>query len=301
MADFRLTRDLNALGYTNAELTRLVRRGDLVRVRRGAYADAGGEVGRRTAHRRLVEACLAQAGPGAVVSHHSAAVLRGLPLWPDRLGQVHLTRDRRGQSTSRAGLHVHGVPLPGSDVGLVDGLPVTTLARTVVDVACTLPLHEAVAIGDAALRQGLMRSELIEVMDRAAGRRRIAAARRTIAFLDARSESAGESVSRVRFHEWGLPAPEPQLEIFDGAALVARVDFAWPALGVVGEFDGREKYGRLRKRGQSVEDAVVAEKRREDAVRALDWGMTRWVWAELYRRDVLQPRLERALAAGRRR
>lgn len=298
MTDIRSSRELSALGYTHAEVTRLVRRGELARVRRGAYVSTTAEVDRRTAHRRLVEASLAQAAPDSTASHHSAAVLHGLPLWPDRLAQVHLTRDRAGQSTNRPGLHVHGLPLPEPEVVLVGGLRTTVLARTVLDVACTLPLHEAVAIGDAALRQGLDRVELAEALDRAAGRRGIAAARRAIAFLDARSESAGESVSRVRFHQWGLPAPEPQLPIWDGSTLVARVDFGWPELGVVGEFDGREKYGRLLKPDQSAQDAVFAEKRREDAVRQLDWGVVRWIWVELFRRDVLQPRLEKALFRG---
>ena len=60
------------------------------------------------------------------------------------------------------------------------------------------------------------------------------------------------------------------------------------------EFDGRIKYGRLLKPGQDAGDAVRAEKRREDAIRDEDWGVVRWVWADLARPDQLAGRVRRA-------
>jgi hypothetical protein len=97
-------------------------------------------------------------------------------------------------------------------------------------------------------------------------------ARRAIALLDPRSESPGESVSRVRLHQEGLPAPELQQDRYDeDGRIVARVDFYWEKQRTIGEFDGKIKYGRLLKRGQSIEDVVFAEKVREDALRDLGW------------------------------
>jgi hypothetical protein len=111
---------------------------------------------------------------------------------------------------------------------LINNLPVTSRARTVLDLARILPMTQAVAAGDRALALGLTRQELdygLLNMERWPG---IRAARRVVDFLDKRSESAGESTSRVRLMEEGLPRPELQQEIFgpDGR-LVARVDFSW--------------------------------------------------------------------------
>jgi hypothetical protein len=75
----------------------------------------------------------------------------------------------------------------------------------------------------------------------------------------------------------GLPPPVPQWEVTDdGGPLVGRVDFGWPELRTVGEFDGRQKYGRLLRDGQSAADAVYDEKLREDALRAEGLSVVRW-------------------------
>jgi hypothetical protein len=127
----------------------------------------------------------------------------------------------------------------------------------------------------------------------------IRAARRVVEFLDVRSESPGESASRVRLMEEGLPPPELQHEIFgpDGR-LIARVDFYWKEQKTVGEFDGKIKYGRLLKPGQRIEDLIFDEKLREDAVRDLDLQVVRWIWPDLYRAGVIRDRVLRAFARG---
>jgi hypothetical protein len=110
-------------------------------------------------------------------------------------------------------------------------------------------------------------------------------------------KAPGESVSRVRLHQDGLPAPEPQQDIYDeDGRLVARVDFFWEEQRTIGEFDGKIKYGRLLKPGQSIEDVVFAEKVREDALRDLGWQIVRWLWADLYRPGVIRDRVLRAFA-----
>jgi hypothetical protein len=117
-----------------------------------------------------------------------------------------------------------------------------------------------------------------------------------IDFLDARSESVGESVSRVRMHQDGIPAPDLQHEILGPhGEVIARVDFYWREQRLAGEFDGKVKYGRLLKPGQSIEDVLFDEKVREDRIRDEDHGVTRWIWPDLYRRWALRDRLLRAL------
>jgi hypothetical protein len=192
---------------------------------------------------------------------------------------------------------VHGALLDVHEIVLIDNMPVTSLARTVLDLARTWPMTQAVAAGDRALTLGLTGAELdvgLIAMKRWPG---VRAARRVVEFLDVRSESVGESMSRVRLMEEGLPAPKSQREIYgpDGKP-IARVDFFWEEHQTVGEFDGKIKYGRLLKPGQRIEDVIFEEKLREDAVRDLGLQVVRWIWPDFYRVGVLRERVLRAFA-----
>ncbi|MFE9578035.1 hypothetical protein ACFYO1_16730 [Nocardia sp. NPDC006044] len=157
-------------------------------------------------------------------------------------------------------------------------------ARTVVDLARTLPFEEAVVVGDAAMREyRLGTTDLLEFLDYWPRRPGAAKARRAIMFMDARSESPGESRSRVRMHVAGLPAPKLQHVVTDTQSnFLARVDFALPELGIIGEFDGRAKYGRLLRPGTTPAQAVYEEKLREDALRAQNLQVLRWTWPDLH-------------------
>lgn len=76
----------------------------------------------------------------------------------------------------------------------------------------------------------------------------------------------------------------PQYEVWEAGWLIGRVDFAWPSHGVFLEFDGKEKYTKYLRQGESVVDAVLREKRREAEIcRATGWRCVRIVWADLYR------------------
>jgi hypothetical protein len=294
MDQIHMTRALLDQGYDYSDLRRLERRGELFRVRRGAYAreDKPDQLVEER-HLRLVLSTAPQLREGAVFSHGSAAVLHGLPVWPTAVSRVHVTRNRRGGGVKRSVVQVHGTPIT-----LIDNMPVTSLRRTVLDLARTVPMTQAVAAGDRALALGLTRPDLdagLLSMERWPG---VRAARRAVEFLDVRSESVGESVSRVRLVEEGLPRPEPQRELFgpDGQ-LIARVDFYWEEHQTVGEFDGKIKYGRLLRPGQQrIEDVIFDEKVREDAVRDLGLQVVRWGWSDLYRAGVLRERVLRAFA-----
>jgi hypothetical protein len=298
MDDILLTRSLRAQGYDAHEISRMRRRGELVTLRRGAYArDRPDDQTAERAHRELIMATVPQLETGAVISHASAAVLHGLPTWTSAIDRVHVTRDRSGGGRRRSIVHVNGAPLRPQDLAVIDGVPVTSLIRTVLDLARSLPMDQAVAAGDRALAVGLDRSELqrgLLNMEYWPGVRR---ARRTVQFLDGRSESAGESVSRVRFAEDGIPQPDLQREVLgpDGHVM-ARVDFLWDEQKTIGEFDGKAKYRQLLKPGQSSDTVIFDEKVREDALRDLGWQVVRWLWRDLYRKGVLRERLERAFA-----
>jgi hypothetical protein len=245
----------------------------------------------------LIFATAPQLHDGAVLSHTSAGVLHGLPIWPAALDRVHVTRNRNSGGKRRSIVHVHTAPLPDDHVTAIDGVPVTSLVRTVLDLCRTLPIEQAVAAGDHALAYGLVREVLEDQLANMARWPGIRQARRAVELVDPRSESAGESASRVRLHQDGLPAPELQQDIFDGEGkFVARVDFSWKEQATVGEFDGKIKYSRLLKPGLPIEEVLFEEKRREDALRDLGWQIVRWLWADIYRPGVIRDRLLRAFA-----
>lgn len=301
-----LTRELSRRGFAPNEVRRLTSVGELSRVRRGAYVaafpvteplDPFTERIRR--HRLEILGTVAQLHPRALVSHGSAAVLHALPIFPAAVERVHITRDRSGGGVRRAIVQVHGSPLAPTDANLIDDIPTTSLARTVVDLARTLPYEQAVAIGDQALRAGLDPAALADALEWSRRWRGAPGARRAAGFFDARSESVGESFSRVGFDRDGLPRPELQLEVYDEhGRFVGRTDFGWPALHTLGEFDGREKYLRRRREAETVTDYLIREKTREDALRSLGWEVVRWMWADLSRPGLIADRLRRAFARG---
>jgi hypothetical protein len=239
--------------------------------------------------------------PDAVVSHLSAAVLHGLPVWTDALAHVQITRPGVGAGKRRGYLHLHIAALDPAEVTQLGGIAVTSLARTVADLGRTVPFEQAVTAGDAALRAGLAPANLTAALNCARGRCGVGAARRMAQFLDGRSESPGESLSRVVLHRLGMPTPTLQYDVFDEAGfLVGRSDFCWEAARTLGEFDGKVKYGPLVKPGETAADVVYREKRREDALRDQGWQVVRWSWADLKHEQQLAERLHRAFRRGQR-
>jgi hypothetical protein len=159
-----------------------------------------------------------------------------------RLDRAHVTFARRSGGRRDDRLYVHTAPLEPDDVVVIDGVRVTSAARAVVDIARTAAFAPAVAVADAALRLGVRHVERLEstgltepgvpgadldaALRRAAGLPGVPDARRVVAFADARSESVGESRSRVAIALAGLPPPQLQWPVTLGST--AYTDFAWP-------------------------------------------------------------------------
>lgn len=279
-------------GFREDEIDRMLRSGRLTAVRRGVYRrtenrDSTAEED----HALRTRAAAPALSPDAVFGHVTAAVLLGLPLWNVSLRRLHVVRDRSGRGQVRAGIHVHGSPLTDDDVVEIDGVRVTSAARTVADLARTLPTEPALVTVDGALHRAWRRihtrrpdpgaataDEVAGLLARFTGRRGAGAARHVLALADARSESPGESRSRHRIRMAGLPAPVTQWTV-PGTNL--RTDFAWPRLGVVGEFDGKVKYGRGQRPGEDPREVLWREKRREDRIRATGLTVVRWCWSDI--------------------
>ncbi len=225
-----------------------------------------------------------------------------MPLWAVALGRVHLTRNRTNGGRVGTKVIVHSAQLEPDEITVVNGIRVTTPPRTVIDLARTEPFEQAVAIGDSALHQGLTTAaELREHLHRAKRRPGCKAAAKVVDFLDGRSESVGESRSRVAFYRGGLPAPELQASVFtDDGELVARVDFLFEELGVICEFDGMVKYQNELRGRRTPEEVVIAEKIREDRLRALGWIVVRFTWEDLDNPERLIARIQSAARAAQR-
>lgn len=297
-----LRADLLAAGYRDDEVRRLCDTRGLVSVRPGAYVDPADRLlqhpqGR---HTLAVAAAAAQLGPGVIISHVSAAVLHGITVWGVPFDRVHVTRPGSAGGRRSRHLHLHVTALDDDEVGLVDGVAVTSAVRTAADLLRALPFEQAVVVADSALHRGAVTVAGIDAALAGAPRRHgTAAARRALVFADGRSESVGESRSRVRIHLAGIPAPDLQVRVVDAEGReLGRTDFGWREHGVVGEFDGRVKFGRLLRPGQDAGDAVFAEKVREDAIRDCGTRMVRWIWRELEPFDAVARRVRRALDAA---
>ncbi|WP_433657280.1 hypothetical protein ACQPW1_37575 [Nocardia sp. CA-128927] len=226
----------------------------------------------------LVHATAGHLSASAVISHQSAAAVHGLPLWGMPLDKVHITRHRSSGGHRGKHLHLHCAPFRDEDVIAVGSLLVLSPARTIADIARTVGLQQTVAIGDAAARQlGLARETFCNAITYAAGRPGYRAALRAIGMFDRRSESIGESRSRVVLDDLGLPIPELQTTILnDAGSFVARVDFCFEELGIIGEFDGKVKYGGELTPDGNPAEALYREKLREDHLRDLGWEVVRW-------------------------
>ncbi|MGJ9425580.1 hypothetical protein ACHABX_07005 [Nesterenkonia halotolerans] len=175
------------------------------------------------------------------------------------------------------------------DLGLV-------LADTVprMEEAAGVVVLDAVLGGRVASGVALTRAELRRWGMWIHSQRLLTRWQRALQFADALSESAGESLSRVRIHELGFEPPVLQVS-FELGSTEARVDFYWPGCGVVGEFDGKVKYLRADElSGVSVEEVVWREKLREDALRARGLRVVRWTWDDLRRPGALEARLRAA-------
>lgn len=174
------------------------------------------------------------------VSHLSAAAFLDLDRLrdPDR---HHVTVPRARRKVTQPGIEIHRRDLATTDVDC--RWPVTTVLRTCMDCLRTLPLREALAIGDSAIRQG---RATLDQLQREAGRLRgtgSLAARVAAGLLDDRAESVLESVARAELHLAALPAPESQV-VVETPLGQRRLDFLFRDVGVGVETDGFGTHGQ---------------------------------------------------------
>jgi len=294
-------RQLLEAGFSEEEIRSARVTGTLVRLYRGVYALGLPVPGSRRPLEVLRILGVAARSPSMVVSHASAAVLHNIPLWQIDHTVVHLTKEAGGGSARTPGGVVHSATVADDEVATSNGILVTSVARTLVDLCRFSGFESAVIACDHALQQRLVApAELAIALERARHRPGNAAARRAVGFADGRAESPGESRSRVLIHRLGLAPPELQIDVHDRFhTVLGRTDLGYVEDAALIEFDGKVKYGKLLRTGESPSEVVVREKLREDAIRAVGTSVLRIVWSELDRPKVLEQRIFETRRQGR--
>jgi very-short-patch-repair endonuclease len=279
---------LLTLGLTVAGIDHRLRAGRLVLVHRGVYAP-GHSVLRIEG--RWMAAVLA-AGGDAVLSHATAA--SAWDLRPIGAGAVHVTLPGDPGRRRRTGIRVHrSATLEPHDTTSHRAIPITTPARTLIDLAATL--------NGRALEQALDRAEHLALVDFAEFTERIAArpGRPGSPSLQALLSryTAGSTFTRSELEErflrlcddHGLPRPETNISI-EGS----EVDFVWRDARLIVEVDGY-RYHRS-------PSAFESDRERDVVLALAGWHVLRFTWAQLARRPAwVAAAVSRRLGGGGRR
>ncbi|KRE38414.1 hypothetical protein ASG73_05590 [Janibacter sp. Soil728] len=268
---------LLGLGISRDDIGRAVRAGDVVRIRRNCLVD--GRIWRDAKpwdrHQLRARAVMAGLPKGhtAALSHHSALALREVPLHgvDDRVHLVHVGAGR-GRSD---GVVVGHRPVAEGLVEVHQGIRIVKTAVACLQVAACFGAEAGLVSADHVLHtKRIAREDLDEALVALAPGRWSRAPGHMCHLADARIESAAESRARWAFQMLGFRQPTPQVRIHDDdGEYVARVDFLYEELKLIIEVDGLDKY-------QSRAD-LIAEKLREDRLRALGYEFVRLTWADL--------------------
>lgn len=201
------------------------------------------------------------------VSLRSSATMHGLPVF--RLpARPEVTDDLQNGLGRHVGAHVYGATIGLDDVTAWFGVPVLTVARTLVDLG-RHDRRDAIMAADAALRERLVtREEIDRSLEQAVGWPGVKQAREVLALADPRAESPLESLARLVLHDDGFPPPD-DLQRWFGRD---RVDLVYDEQKLIIEIDGLDKY-RL--------TSPAEEKRRERRLRRYGYRVERLTWDEL--------------------
>lgn len=265
--------DASALGVTSRTIERRLRSGRWLRVAPGVYSLPGMADSWR---RFLMAACL-EAGPGAVVSHEAAAALHGLETFPS--GPVVVTLAHGDHQHLRTGRLRQSTDLRPHHCTVVDGLAVTTLARTFVDLAAhTHAVRLRTALNAALTAQRCTLDEVRRCHDelRRPGKRGLRKLDVMLAALGPGPVPAASTLERRLkrvLREGGLPGPVREHELPWNRDRPGRVDFAYPAERIILEADSRRWHTRER-------DFEIDRQRDREAQLA-GWHVYRFTWEDL--------------------
>jgi very-short-patch-repair endonuclease len=262
-------RQLVWLGLSEEAIEVRIRRGRLHCMHAGVYA-----VGHRVISRegRWVAAALAS-GPTAVLSHSSAAALWGIR--PSSKSQIDVTVSHRSRSSATIRRHV--TALSADERTVVDGIPVTTVPRTIFDLAATSSIDRV----ESAIRQAEYlrlydRLSLVDMVDRYPRRRGVRRLRTALARIEGLPAGRTRSPLEERFlpflRRYGLPRPRLNDWLTVGEKRF-QVDCHWPGTGQLVELDSWEAHG--------TRSAFRDDRARDRILRTAGYEVTRISWAQL--------------------
>jgi very-short-patch-repair endonuclease len=258
---------LERLGLHVKVVDKRVVAGRLHRVHQGTYA-----VGHRLLSREghLMAAVLA-CGPGAVLSHRSAACLH--EILDDKRNRVDvIAPNRRGRTP--AGISAHrDRTLTETDRVVIDGIPCTSLARTLLDLGATQSLGTLrYAVTQSEVEEVFDLTEVVELLERSKGRRGVARLRLAIDHHDPREQEARLELEKklLRLYKRAsLPPPEINGHLLvDGISLMP--DFIWRDARLIVEADSRRVHGTV--------TAFEKDRLRDQRLAAAGWTVIRVTW-----------------------
>jgi hypothetical protein len=234
-------RQLLGLGLKEDQIIRRLRLGRLIRLDAGVYAVGHAALTKRGRWMAAVLSC----GPEAVLSHHSATALWGIGGGREL---IHVTAPRRGQS--RGAIRRHFARLPNDERTTLDGIPVTTPPRTVLDLAATGDVHAVeIALRNIEFHRLRDRLSVPALLDRYPGHRGTGTIRSALARQSAdpggRTRSPLEDLFLPFLDRFDLPRPRLNFPIRLSDKRY-EVDCFWPAQRVVVELDGFAAHGTRR-------------------------------------------------------
>jgi len=280
LANIATSAELVSAGISAKQIRGKVSRGEMVRLDHGIYAPAdlvkSVTATRRGALALRAAATLAPLGPHAVASHHTAAQLLGLALLGRVPAGIAITKvPGSGSRRSRPGDRVHNAALPAGHVDRCLGVPVTTAARTVADLARGSSFRAGAVVADSALHNDrTTKQELAAVIDSCRRWPGLQRAAEVVAFADALAESPLESIARVAFRDCGLPPPQLQALLGTDGHVIARVDFYWERFRTIAEADGEMKYDNR--------FAATHQLRRDAELRDAGFEVVHFGWRDIY-------------------
>ncbi len=199
-------------------------------------------------------------GREGVVAGQSAAALHGAKWVDDRRPAELLWPNRRPPR----GIHTGSGVFADDEVEVIDGIRVTTAARTALDIACRYPLGKAVAAIDALARATHLKMAEVELLaDRYKGRRGIRSVRTVLELVDPGAESPKETWLRLLVIRNGFPRPTTQIPVYNEyGVLVAVLDMGWEDIKLALDYEGDHHRNPLR---------FNKDIRRHDDVTELGW------------------------------
>ena len=190
------------------------------------------------------------------------------------------------------------IPVSLSDGTYLLDVRTDPLPTVLASVLSQESLRQAVPPADDLARRMGRSFEQLAAQAREIQQRKNATRRfdRAVDFADGRSESVGESLSRVIIHELGFVLPELQVEFRSPSGeFLGRPDFWWKQVQLIGEFDGMTKYtGAVERNGRTAEEVLVAERRRELKLAGADRRVIRWMWKDLMNERAFEAQLVEA-------